>query len=485
MGSAPSITLFGAAGEVTGSCTLVECGAGRVLVDFGLFQGSPAEEWRNADAPPFDAPSLDAVVVTHAHVDHCGRLGMLPRLGFRGAVIATEATARLLPRVLRGSASLQATRLTEFETGTMPIARVIDPEPNSAAIERLTRRRSPPVIYDHREAEAISSRIEPLAYDAWRSIRPGLRVRLHDASHILGSASVEIECAVNGGAARRILCSGDLGPSTPSLLRVRASPPAVDVVIMESTNGAKRFGAPAEIDHALGEVLDRAARRGGRVLMPTFSLGRAQNLLHRLARLRANGRLHGLPVYLDSPMAVFASELHARYPELLNESLRESVLRGDDPLQFPELHPLHSRRQSLKVERRRGAAIILAGSGFCDAGPILHHLAGAIEEPTTEVVLAGHQIDGTLGHGLAADAKRIQIGNAILEVRATRTKLELLSGHADQSELLAWARSLRPSPTMFVLNHGTQRARAVIAELLSAEANASVRLPMPAETVAT
>jgi len=137
------------------------------------------------------------------------------------------------------------------------------------------------------------------------------------------------------------------------------------------------------------------------------------------------------------------------------------------------------------VERRRGAAIILAGSGFCDAGPILHHLAGAIEEPTTEVVLAGHQIDGTLGHGLAADAKRIQIGNAILEVRATRTKLELLSGHADQSELLAWARSLRPSPTMFVLNHGTQRARAVIAELLSAEANASVRLPMPAETVAT
>lgn len=477
MGASPVITLFGAAGEVTGSCTLIECAAGRVLVDFGLFQGSPAEEWRNADPPPFDAPSLDAVVVTHAHVDHCGRLGMLPRLGFKGPVIATEPTARLLPRVLRGSATLQATRLVEFESGTMPIARVIEPAPDPVAVARLERRRSPPVIYDHRDAETISSRIESVSYGTWREVRPGLRVRLHDASHVIGSASVEVECAGDGGRPKRVLCSGDLGPATASLLRPRAAPPSVDALVMECTNGARRFGAVAEIEHSLDIVLERASRNGGRVLMPTFSLGRAQNLLLRLARLAARGRLHRLPVYLDSPMAVFASELHARFPDLLADSLRDQARGGSDPLHFDELHYLYSRKQSLKVERERHPAIVLAGSGFCDAGPILHHLAGALELPSTEVVLAGHQIEGTLGHGLAGDARRVQIGPSTLSVRARRTKLELLSGHADQGELLDWVRSFATAPPLILLNHGSQRSRSAISPLLSQESACTVESP--------
>jgi len=476
--SSPAITLFGAAGEVTGSCTLLECDAGRLLIDFGLFQGSPAEEWRNAEAPPIDFASIDAVVVTHAHVDHCGRLGMLPRLGFRGVVIATPATARLLPRVLRGSASLQAMRVREFETGTMPLARVIDPPPDAEAVARLVRSELPPVIYDHRDAEMISARIEALRYLEWREIREGLRVRLHDASHILGSASVEVEIASrSGGPARRALFSGDLGPSAQTLLGPRARPPQVDVVVMESTNGARRFGAPAEIDEALAAVIARAASNESRVLMPTFSLGRAQQLLHRLVRLRAAGRWHGLPVYLDSPMAAFASELHQKFPEALSESVRRDALSGVAPLHFPELHALHSRRQSLKVERSRHAAIILAGSGFCDAGPILHHLAGAIEDPANEIVLSGHQIEGTLGHGLAAEARRVQIGTQVLEVRARRTRVEGLSGHADQAELLEWVRSMPRAPELVLLNHGTDRGRSAIQPLLHEATGASVVTP--------
>lgn len=475
--ASPLITLHGAAGEVTGSCTLIESNGGRVLIDFGLFQGSPAEEWRNTDVPPIDFRALDAVIVTHAHVDHCGRLGMLPSLGFQGVVIATPATARLLPRVLRGSATLQATRLHEFETGTMPVARVIDPPPDPNAIGRLVRSRTPPVLYGHREAEAIVARIEPLPYLEWRDAAPGVRVRLHDASHILGSASVELECACLGAPACRVLCTGDLGPSTQTLLAAREPPPSAEIVIMESTNGARRFGATADIDDALANVLDRAASNDARVLMPTFSLGRAQQLLHRLRRLRSAGRWHDLPVYLDSPMAAFAADLHQFFPEALHESVRQEVLRGGAPLQFPELHCLHSRRQSLRLKRTTHAAIILAGSGFCDAGPILHHLAGAIEDPLNEIVLSGHQIEGTLGHGLAGDARRVLIGDAELEVRARRTRLEGLSGHADQMELLDWLAAMPTPPKSVILNHGTDRARAALAPLIRSAIGAAVVSP--------
>lgn len=467
MSASPTITLFGAAGEVTGSCTLIECVAGRVLIDFGLFQGNIAEEWRNAEPPDFDASRIDAVVVTHAHVDHCGRLGMLPQLGFRGPVLCTEPTARLLPRVLRGSASLQATRLEEFRKGTAPVARVIDPAPPAEVIERLTRVVEPPVIFDHADADIITAQIEALGYGRWRDIRPGLRVRLHDASHILGSASVEVECAAGpAGGVRRVLCSGDLGPRSQTVLRARAAPPAADVVVMECTNGSKRFGPIAEIEEILGAVLERATEHEARVLMPTFSVGRAQQLLHRIARLRARGRLHSLPVYVDSAMAVFASELHQRHPDLLADALRQEVLDGGAPLHFPELHYLYSRKHSLKVQRKPGAAVILAGSGFCDAGPILHHLAGAIEDPTTEVVLSGHQIEGTLGHGLAHEAKRVLIGEDELIVRASCTRVEGLSGHADQTELLEWLHSMSPAPGLVILNHGVERARATITPMI-------------------
>lgn len=478
MTAPPSITLLGAAGEVTGSCTLIESSAARVLVDFGLFQGDIAEEWRNADPPEIDFEKLDAVIVTHAHVDHCGRLGMLPKLGFRGPIFCTEPTARLLPRVLRGSASLQAARLSEFREGTAPFARVIDPPPDPAILARLTRTIEPPVIYDHAEAEAAASLLHPVAYGAWIEIRPGFRARLHDASHVLGSASVELECSgVHGGAVRRVLCSGDLGPRSQAVLRSRMPPPAVDVVVMESTNGARRFGAIAEIEELLAAVLDRASQSGGRVLMPTFSVGRAQQLLQRVAQLRTRGRLHGIPVYIDSPMAVFASELHQKYPDLLAPPLREAVLRGEAPLHFPELHYLYSRRQSLKVLRQQGPAVILAGSGFCDAGPILHHLAASIEVRATELVLSGHQIEGTLGHGLANDARRVQIEDEVLEVHARRTRLEGLSGHADQAELLEWLKAVTPAPGLVVLNHGNERARTALAPLVRGESGAEVVTP--------
>jgi len=474
----PAITLFGAAGEVTGSCTLIECAGGRVIVDFGIFQGAVAEEWRNADAPPIDFRFIDAVIVTHAHVDHCGRLGMLPRLGFKGPVICTEPTARLLPRVLRGSATLQATRLIEFREGTAPVARVVDPPPDPLTLDRLRRTVEPPVIYDHQDAEQICSHIEPLAYGVWRDLKPGLRVRLHDASHVIGSASVEVECGVAGTTrARRVLCSGDLGPGSQAVLRPRAAPPPVEVVVMESTNGARRFGAVAEVEQRLGDALGRAAAASSRVLMPTFSVGRAQQLLYRIARLRSRGRLHGLPVYVDSPMAVFASELHQKFPEFLADGLRDEVLRGGAPLHFTELHYLYSRRHSLKMQRTVASAVVLAGSGFCDAGPILHHLAGAIEDPRTEIVLTGHQIDGTLGHGLSEGAKVVQIGERILQVRARRTKLEGLSGHADQSELLEWLGSISPSPEMVILNHGNDRARSAMMPLVTERIGAAVLAP--------
>ena len=484
MPTSPTITLFGAAGEVTGSCTLVECAAGRVLVDFGLFQGTPEDEHRNLPVPELDAARLDAVVVTHAHVDHCGRLGMLPEMGFRGPVICTPPTSLILPKVLRGSASLQAIRIDEFRNGTAPVAKVIHPPPRADAPGRAVREREPPVLYDRSAAERVASWIEALQYGVWRELRPGLRVRLHDAAHVLGSASVEIEMAVPGRAAPFVfLCSGDLGPAVQPLLRARGAPPQADVVMLESTNGARRMLPSATIDESLAQVLARAADARGKVVFPTFSLGRAQQIVQRLARLRRDGRLRGLPTYLDSPMAVFATELHHRFPELLAEEPGRLARGGEAPLHFPELHFLFSRKQSLKVDRSEQPAVILAGSGFCDAGPILHHLASALPRPECEVVLVGHQIEGTLGHGLVSGAELVQIGNARLEVHARRTRLEGFSGHGDQEDLLAWVRAMKRPPGAVVLNHGEDAGREALEPRLRQELGATVMRPKLAELV--
>lgn len=455
----PTLTFLGAAGEVTGSCTLVETEHARVLVDFGLFQGAPSQELRNAVAPGIDFRRLGAVICTHAHIDHCGRLGMLPRLGFDGLVFCTEPTSEILPIVLRSSANLQKVRVDEFREGTGPDAVVLDPPPDPA-LAVPEREDEPPVLYQKGDAERLARSIVGVPYRAWRDIAPGIRMRLHDAGHVIGSASVELEI-VHGASRVRVLFSGDIGPAGDSYLAARGHAVHADAVVMESTTGARPQGTPVpDIEASLRSVIDDCRAGARTALLPTFSVGRAQVLVHGFARLAQQGLLEGVPVYLDSPMAIRAAELCMRHPGLLSPAARAMIDEGHSPFQFPSLHPLWSRKQSLKVAGREGAGIVLAGSGFCDAGPVLHHLEMSIGHDRGLVVFTGYVLPGSMAEALAEGrARRVRINGSELDVRATVRRLHGLSGHADADQMCEWLVGGGKAPGLVVLNHGDDAAR--------------------------
>ncbi len=474
----PTLTFLGAAGEVTGSSTLLETDRARVLVDFGLFQGNPTQEARNADVPPIDFRSLDAVICTHAHIDHCGRLGMLPKLGFRNSVFCHEATAELLPRVLASSANLQQVRLEEYRKGTAPDAVVLDPVPDPAWAEAQRRTADPVVLYARGDAERVARSIVGVPYRAWRDLAPGIRMRLHDAGHIVGSASVELEIT-HGASRTRVLFSGDVGPAGPSYLATREGAPAADVVIMESTTGARPVGAGTpDVDAMLREVIADARANGRMALFPTFSVGRAQVLVHHLAKLSREGVLGGMPVYLDSPMAIRAGEVCCAHPELLSAEAQAMIAAGDSPLDFDELWFVWSRKQSLKLLDREGPAIVLAGSGFCDAGPILHHLERHLAHERGHVVFTGYVLPGSLAEGLATGtARRVRINGTELNVRARVSRMHGLSGHAHMDDLAQWLVSDGHSPELVLLNHGDDAARQGAGTRISDLVQSDIGLP--------
>lgn len=462
---------------MTGSATLVECANARVLVDFGLFQGAISQERRNLLAPDIDFEKLDAVVCTHAHIDHCGRLGMLPGLGYDRFVFCHEATAMLLPRVLASSANLQQTRLTEYRMGTAPEAVVIDPPPDPARARLQERTEDPPVLYSRGEAEHLCRGIVGLPYQAWREIAPGVRLRLHDAGHVIGSASAELE--LQHGASRvRVVLSGDVGPVGETYLATRPNAPEADVVVMESTTGARPDDAPVtDTLEALAEIA-RDARENGRVaLLPTFSVGRAQVLVHHLARLSRQGRL-GVPVYLDSPMAIRAGEICCAHPQLLSEDARRFLGEGRSPLNFEELQFIWSRKQSLKLLAREGAAIVLAGSGFCDAGPVLHHLQKHLPHEHGHLVFTGYVLPGSLAEALAeGTARRVRINGKEMHARARVTRLHGLSGHADPQQMTRWLVAEGHAPGLVLLNHGDDGARQALAARLARSVSSRIELP--------
>jgi len=480
--SSVSIRIHGAAGEVTGSCYEVTTPYAHLLVDFGMFQGGMEQEMRNTIAPDIDFSSLDAVLVTHAHIDHCGRLGMLPKLGFEGPVLATEPTAELLPRVLTSSATLQQTRLHENSAGTAPSSRVLAPPHLASAIPIRTA--PPPVLFTHRHAERVARSLRALPFMQWEQIAVGVEMRFLHASHVIGAASIELRIQRTGvREPAHVIFSGDIGPMQNPLLAPHQWPQqAPDLLLMESTNGARRF---PQVDQyqSLVEVLKEARAKNQRVLAPVFALGRAQTLLQLFARASRDGILAGMPVYLDSAMAVRASDLYARHPNLLEASAHQYCMRGMNPLHFPELHTLMSRRESEAIDRVRTACVIMAGSGFCDAGPILRHVKLAIDQPDTRLLFTGHQLDGLLGHGLLRGATRVEINGAALDVKAKIDRIEGISGHGDADDLLEWVKRMPGLPKAIALTHGSVEAREEFAAILREHVASQVCTPQLGEVL--
>jgi metallo-beta-lactamase family protein len=426
-----TLTCHGAAGEVTGSCHLLEHAGRRILVDCGLFQGSDALEGENAHAFAFDPASIDFVLLTHAHLDHCGRLPLLARRGFRGEIIATAPTRELARLVLSDAASLQ--------------------EEEAKARTRKLRDFAAPLYTLEDAFHAMDFFGRRAEYGQDIALAPGLSVRFIDAGHMLGSASVVVETG-EGASRRRIVFSGDLGNPGRPLLRATEPPPAADVVVIESTYGDRDHRSmAASVAELIGAVADRI-ERGGNVVIPTFALERAQEILYHLADGIRDGILpRTLPVFLDSPMAISATETFARYPEYLGEEARRRLADGD-LFGLPTLRFTRETADSMALNRIKGGAVILAGSGMCTGGRVRHHLRHNLWRKHAGVIFVGYAARVTPARRIIDGAETVRLFGEDVRVQARIWTINGFSAHAGQHDLLGWLGHAAPKKAVLV--HG-------------------------------
>lgn len=418
------ITFLGAAGTVTGSRYLVEAAGRRVLVDCGLFQGLKQLRLRNREPFPVDPASIDAVVLTHAHLDHTGYLPVLARGGFRGPVRCTAATRDLCGILLLDSGHLQ--------------------EEEAAYANRHGFSRHAPAepLYTRADAERSLDLLRDAPWGDEIEAAPGVAVRFHRAGHLLGAASVELRAE-----GRTVLFSGDLGRMDDPVLPPPTDPPACDVLVVESTYG-DRLHARVDAAEALAEAINRAAARGGAVLIPSFAVGRAQALVHTLHGLRREGRIPDLPVFLDSPMATSATEIFRRHAD--DHRLPPEELAAA----FDAVRVVNSVEQSKRVDAMRMPRVVISASGMATGGRVVHHLKAMAPDPRNLVLFAGYQAAGTRGAAMVAGAREVKIHGAYVPVNAEVRALDALSSHADYAEILAWAERMPGRPSRVFVTHG-------------------------------
>jgi metallo-beta-lactamase family protein len=430
------ISLCGAAREVTGSGYLVETATARVLVDFGMFQGSRATEARNRDLSPVNPVSLDAIVVTHAHLDHTGRLPLLPSRGFRGPIYATPATVDFAQLILADSGRLQQADAVRQS-------------------RRLLRAGKEPIgpVYGPPDVDALAPLFRALPYDERREIAYGIEVRLVDAGHILGSSSIEMTIREHGRE-RVVVFSGDVGLKGSPILRDPTPLDHADLVFLESTYGDRDHRSQEETVQELHETLARAVREREKVLIPAFAIGRSQEVLYRLAEQVRDGRLPEFPVYLDSPMAIAATRLYAKHQALFDDEAGAMMHRGPFLQELSGLRFTETAAESKALNESWDMGVIIAGSGMCDGGRMVHHLRHNLWRRNVAVLIVGFQAQGSLGRRLVDGAREVRIFGERVVVRATVHTLGGFSAHAGQSELVDWAGHFAPSRPRFVLTHG-------------------------------
>ena len=456
------ITFHGAAGEVTGSCLRVAVGGRQLLLDCGLIQGSAAEEARNRRAFPFNPQTIDAVVLSHAHLDHSGRLPLLVKGGFRGPIYTHRAT-RDLSRIMLLDAAALAERDAVIETRKRQ-------RQARAAVEPL---------YTRAEAEATVRQFRALDYDSEQDILPGVRLRLRDAGHILGSAIVEL-WLTEGTTTRKLVFSGDLGHRGTPILRNPATVREADLVILESTYGDRNHRSWDATWQELGEVFREAAHHAGNILIPAFAIGRTQELLYVLKQHWREWGLNRWTVFLDSPMAIAATEVYAHHANLFNDKDKDRRRRDGDLFAPPNLHFSRTSSQSMAINRIQSGAVIVAGSGMCNGGRIRHHLKHNVWREQCHVIFTGFQARGTLGRQLVDGAPRVRLWGESIRVAAQLHTIGGLSAHADQEGLLAWYRGFgQPLPPV-ALVHGEPTAIDGLAARLKI-LRAPVIVPTPGE----
>lgn len=452
------LEFFGAAGEVTGSCHILRAGGRQLLLDCGMIQGGADATARNRRAFSFEASGIDAVVLSHAHIDHCGRLPLLVKRGFRGPIHTNPACADLLPILLRDSANLL---MREAERANR------DLRPGEEHAEPL---------FDLEDVEAVIRQVQVMAYDAPREVLPGFTVRVREAGHILGSSSVELWVA-EGGHKRKLVFSGDLGQYDTPILQDPYRFESADLVLMESTYGDRRHRGREDTARELGSILAQAARDGGNVIVPAFAIGRSQELLYLLAKNYAEWHVARWKIFLDSPMAIAASRVYWKHPDRFDEEstrLRASF-GGMPPL--PNLVLSETPDDSRAINDIRGGAIIIAGSGMANGGRVLHHLKHNLPRPECHVLIVGFQAPGTLGRQLVDRQPEVRIHGRELRVAAQVHTLGGLSAHADQAQLLRWYDSFTGRPPVYLVHGEVASAEALAVKLRELGAQATVTHP--------
>jgi metallo-beta-lactamase family protein len=454
------LQFFGAAGEVTGSCHILEVNGLKMLLDCGLIQGGRKDEARNADPFPFDASKIDAVVLSHAHLDHCGRLPLLVKRGFRGPVFAQEASCELTAILLADAAHLQE-RDAEYRS-------------------RKTGKNVKP-LYTLAEGEQVMRQLRGVKYRHRTEVMAGVSIRFRDAGHILGSCAVEVWLS-EGGEERKIVFSGDLGQYDTPILRDPEGIDRADLVLMESTYGNRRHRDRSRTIEELAEIFSAARSRKGNILIPAFSIGRSQEILYQMGKHYEEWNLRRFQIFLDSPMAIEASKVYWEYDHLYDEeATRLRRENGGMPL-LKNLTLSQATDDSMAINRIRSGAIVIAGSGMCNGGRIVHHLKHNLGREETQVIIVGYQARGSLGRRLVDREESVRIHGQHVPVRAAIHTVGGLSAHGDQDDMARWYECMENRPPVYLV-HGEPESQEGFRKYLSKRCGARVHLPKPGDVL--
>ncbi|MGE5155148.1 MAG: MBL fold metallo-hydrolase RNA specificity domain-containing protein [Bdellovibrio bacteriovorus] len=453
------VEFYGAASGVTGSCHILRVAGHQVLLDCGLIQGSREEEARNAGPFPFDPAAIDAVILSHAHLDHSGRLPLLVRQGFRGPIYTQEATRDLCEVLWQDAAGL-AERDAEYQS-------------------RRSGGRQVAPLYTRRDAARAWERLVGLPYREQRELLPGVRLRLRDAGHILGSALVELELTEEGST-RRLVYSGDIGQYDTPILHDPATIAEADLVLMESTYGDRLHRGREATIQEIGEIIAAARHDQGNLLIPAFAIGRSQELLYLFGQHYADWGLDRWQIFLDSPMAIEATRIYWDHPHLYDAEATKLRRRLQEMPRIQNLRLTRSVEESQAINRLRSGAIIIAGSGMCDGGRIVHHLKQNLGRRGCHVLIVGFQAQGTLGRRLVNGEQTVRIHGEDHRVQAQVHTVGGLSAHADQTDLLRWLGGFQGSPAVCLVHGETETKRVFQAKLREARGIAAV-IPAPGD----
>ena len=460
------ITFHGAAHTTTGSMHLVEANGKRILLDCGLYQGRRKEAFEKNRNLPIDPKTIDYVILSHAHIDHSGNLPQLVRQGFRGRVFARQATVELCDILLRDSCFLQKRDL-EY-------------------VNKKRRRDGKNLfepLYDESDVDILMQLFVPIHLHAPREIAPGITLEFFNAGHILGSALVQLDIRSQQGCRHRLLFSGDLGQPDQPILRHFEYPSGADILLIESTYADKLHPPADDVEAKIEGLLKHIDRHNSKLIIPAFSVGRTQQIIWYLNRILARGKFpREVKLFIDSPLSQKATKIYAQHREVYNAEARRMIASGKDPLNFPGMTYIASPEESKALNEQPGPMIIIAASGMCEGGRIVHHLKNSLTDENNVVLIVGYQAENTLGRRIVEKRNPLKMLGEEIELKAQVEVINALSAHADKNGLIDWLDEIKDNVRYAFAVHGETEKVTAMAELLKEHGIANAHAPHPGET---